>query len=99
MLRWSALLKLLRMRRHASIPVLGGGNLLQKFKDDELQNTAVDGDEQREHGYPIRAEGRYVPVQTPWPRDEAKGSKGHCRSNKTKAVYSSKTRKSMGSVW
>ena len=51
--------------------VLEGGNRMQKFKD-ELQDTAVDGDGQREQGFPIRAEGKYVAVQTPWPRDEVK---------------------------
>ena len=62
--------------------VLEGGNLMQKFKDDELQDTAVDGDGQRD--YPIRAEGRYVAVQTPWPRDEAKEATDIARATKRK---------------
>ena len=40
--------------------VLKGGNLMQKFKDDELQDTVVDGDVPRVQGYPIRAEGKYA---------------------------------------
>ena len=50
--------------------VLEGGNLMQKFEGDELQDTAADGDGRREQGYPIRAEGRYVATPTPRPRDE-----------------------------
>ena len=52
--------------------VLEGGNEMQKFEDDELQDTAVDGDGQNKQGYPIRAEGKYVATSTPWPRDEVR---------------------------
>ena len=52
--------------------VLEGGNLMQKFKDDELQDMGDDGDEQGRQGYPIRATGIHATVQTPWPRDEEK---------------------------
>ena len=57
---------------------------MQKFKDDELQDTAVDGDGQREQDYPIRAEGKYVAAQTPWPRDEEKEASDIARATKRK---------------
>ena len=64
--------------------VLEGGNLMHKLKDDELQNTAVDGDEQREQDYPIRAGGKYVAVPTPWPRDEVKEARDIASATKRK---------------
>ena len=63
--------------------VLEGGNLMQKFKDDELQNMADDGDGQREQGYPIHATGTYATVQTPWPRDRKQGTLQAQQSSKS----------------
>ena len=68
---------------------------MQKFKDDELQDTAVDGDGQREQGDPIRAEGKYVAVQTPWPRDEAKEASDIARATKRKPY----THRRQGNRW
>ena len=64
--------------------VLEGGNLMQKFKDDELQDTVVDGDVPRVQGYPIGAEGNYAAVQTPWPRDDEKEASDVARATKRK---------------
>ena len=75
--------------------VLEGGNLMQKFKDDELQDTAVDGDGQRVQDYPIRAEGKYVAVQTPWPRDEEKEASDIARATKRKPY----THRRQGHQW
>ena len=52
--------------------ILEGGNLMQKFEEDELQDTTADGDAWKEQEYPIRSEGRYVASSNPWPRDEQK---------------------------
>ena len=79
--------------------VLEGGNLMQKFENDDLQEMQVDGEGPRRQGYPIRASGIYATVDNPWPRNAEKEGKGHCRRNKAKTVSSSTTRKSMGSVW
>ena len=64
--------------------VLEGGNLLQKFMKEEMQDVATDGEEQREQGFPIRAEGKYAGVQTPWPRDEAKETRDIAGATKRK---------------
>ena len=52
--------------------ILEGGNLMQKFEEDELQDTAADGDGRKDLGYPIRSEGKYVASSNPRPRDEQK---------------------------
>ena len=64
--------------------VLEGGNLMQKFKDDELQDMVDDGDDQRRRDYPIRATGIYATVQTPWPRDEEKEARDIAGATKRK---------------
>ena len=52
--------------------ILEGGNLMQKFEEGELQDTAADVDERNDQGYPIRSEGKDVAPTSPWPRDEQK---------------------------
>ena len=40
--------------------VLEGGNLTQKFENDDLQEMQVDGEGPRRQGYPIRVSGIYA---------------------------------------
>ena len=68
---------------------------MQKFKDDELQDTAVDADGQRERGLPIRAEGKYAAVQTPRPRDEMKETQDIARVTRRKPY----THRRQGNRW
>ena len=77
---------------------LEGGSPMQKFKDDELQDMADDGDGQKEQGYPIRAT-EYMLLSRLLGQETRRRKQGNCRRNKAKAVSSSKTRKSMGSIW
>ena len=64
--------------------VLEGGNLMQKFEDDEPQDMADDGDDHRRRGHPIRATGIYATVQTPWPGDEEKEAREIAGATKRK---------------
>ena len=64
--------------------VVEGGNLMQKFKDDELQGMLDDGDEPRRQSYPIRASGIYATVQKPWPRNGEKEARDIAGATKRK---------------
>ena len=68
---------------------------MQKFKDDELQDTAVDGDGQRDQCFPIRAEGKYATVRTPWPRDEVKETRDIAGATRQKPY----THRRQGNRW
>ena len=77
--------------------ILEGGYLMQKFEDTDPQEPLAD-EERRDQVYPIRSSGSYATPTNPWPRDEQKEARD-ITGVQAKAVYSSKTRKSMGSIW
>ena len=64
--------------------VLEGGNLMQKFKDDESQEMLDDGGEPRKQEYPIRASGVYATVDNPWPRNAEKETRDITGATKRK---------------
>ena len=64
--------------------VLQGGNLMQKFKDEELRRMLDNGGEPRRQGYPIRASGMYATVDNPWPRDAEKETRDIAGATKRK---------------
>ena len=75
--------------------ILEGGNLMQKFEEGELQDTAADGDERNDRGYPIRSEGKYVASSNPWPRDEQKEARDIAGVQKRKPY----THRRQGNRW
>ena len=75
--------------------ILEGGNLMQKFEEDELQDTVADGDERNDLRYPIQSEGKYAATSNPWPRDEQKEARDIAGVQKRKPY----THRRQGNRW
>ena len=64
--------------------VLEGGTLMQSFESDDQQKMQVEEEKSRNQEYPVRASGKYTPVENPWPRNAEKEERDIAGATKRK---------------